>query len=237
MTDDLDEIETLAAEYVLGTLDHEARQHAEARLARDPAFARLVDDWSRRLAPLSEAVPPLEPTRDVWPAIESALTAGRRAPAPPRRRRFWDRIGFWRWTTGGAVAVAASLALYIAVAPPQGAPQTRFVAVLEAGPGQPAWRVSIDVAAQVMTVRPLGDLVVADRTYELWLIPGPEAQPRSLGLLDAADERAISISAELRTAVPRAAAFAVSLEPEGGSPTGLPTGPVVYQGAILPVSN
>ena len=237
MNDDLDEIETLAAEYVLGTLDAEARRRAEARLASDRAFARLVDDWSRRLTPLSEAVPPVEPTRDIWPAIESALTAERRAPAPPRKSRFWERIDFWRWTTGGAVAVAASLALYIAVAPLRPSPETRFVAVLEAGPGAPAWLVNIDVATQVMTVRPLGDLLLADRAYELWLIPGPEAQPRSLGLLDAADERAIAISAELGAAMPQAAAFAVSLEPEGGSPTGLPTGPVVYQGAILPVSD
>jgi anti-sigma-K factor RskA len=30
--------------------------------------------------------------------------------------------------------------------------------------------------------------------------------------------------------------LAVSLEPEGGSPTGLPTGPVLYSGPVLPVS-
>jgi len=237
MSDELDDIEALAAEYVLGTLDLEQRQEAEARMASDAAFAHLVEYWSRRLTPMSEVVPPVEPSRDVWPAIERALTAGRREPAQRRPSRFWERIAFWRWTTGGAVAVAASLALYIAVTPLTRAPETRYVAVLESGPGMPAWMVSVDLAKRQMTVRPLGELALADRSYELWLIPGPTARPRSLGLLDAAADRAIPISADLGAAVPQSVAFAVSLEPEGGSTTGLPTGPVLYQGTILPVSD
>ena len=63
MNDELDEIEVLAAEYVLGTLDLEARRRAEARLASDRAFARLVEDWTRRLAPLSDASMSSTPAR------------------------------------------------------------------------------------------------------------------------------------------------------------------------------
>jgi len=241
MSEELDDSEALAAEYVLGTLDREERQRAQARLATDHAFARMVDDWSRRLAPLSEAVPPVEPPPTAWAAIEAALPAERRATrAPPRPlsswASIWRSLGFWRWATGGAVALAAGLALYIAVTPLQPAPESRYVAVLESGPGQPAWLVSIDIAARQMTVRPFGDLALADKSYELWLIEAT-AQPKSLGLLSPDDDRAIPISADLGSAVPRAVAFAVSLEPAGGSPTGLPTGPVLYQGAILPVGD
>jgi anti-sigma-K factor RskA len=97
--------------------------------------------------------------------------------------------------------------------------------------------VNVDIAAEEITVRPLGDLTLADQSYELWLVPGSSAQPRSLGLITAGSDRTVPISAELGTAVPQAAAFAVSLEPAGGSPTGHPTGPVLYQGSILPVAN
>jgi anti-sigma-K factor RskA len=34
--------------------------------------------------------------------------------------------------------------------------------------------------------------------------------------------------------VPQSAVLAVSIEPPGGSPTGLPTGPVRYKGSVLP---
>lgn len=238
MNGELNDIETLAAEYVLGTLDGEQRRQAEARLATDREFARLVDEWSRRLAPLSEAVAPVEPPRDIWPAIEAALPPERRPATASRPLSIWARVGFWRWATAGAVAVAAALAIYIGVAPPsQLAPETRYVAVLESGPGNPAWLVNVDIATQEITVRPLGELTLADQSYELWLVPGPAAQPRSLGLLTADSDRIVPISAELGTAVPQAAAFAVSLEPAGGSPTGQPTGPVLYQGSILPVAN
>ena len=43
MSDELDETEILAAEYVLGTLDREERRRAQVRLATDPGFARIVD--------------------------------------------------------------------------------------------------------------------------------------------------------------------------------------------------
>jgi len=67
---------------------------------------------------------------------------------------------------------------------------------------------------------------------ELWAVP-PQGTPRSLGL----------ISANGTTIVPRGrlaaslvkgdtAALAVSLEPPGGSPTGAPTGPVLYAGKL-----
>ena len=248
MSDTFDDSEALAAEYVLGTLDREERRRAEARLATDQAFARMVDDWSRRLGPLSEAVPPVAPPPEVWAAIEAALPAERRAavqsarpgqqrsPRPTKQMApLFERLGFWRWATGGAVAVAAALALAIALVPLRPVQETRYMAVLESGPGKPAWLVSVDIAARQMTVRPLGELALADKSYELWLVAGPEAPPQSLGLLTPDSDKAIPISADLGSEVPRAAAFAVSLEPAGGSPTGLPTGPVLYQGAILPV--
>ena len=54
MNDELDDIEALAAEYVLGSLDPTERERAERLMARDPAFARLVEDWTKRLTPIAE---------------------------------------------------------------------------------------------------------------------------------------------------------------------------------------
>ena len=50
---DSDEIEALAGEYVLGTLDADERRAAEARIVADPTFRTAVADWERRLQPLA----------------------------------------------------------------------------------------------------------------------------------------------------------------------------------------
>ncbi len=239
MNGQLDDTEALAADYALGTLDEAGRRAAEARLARDPAFARLVDDWNRRLVPMTQAIPPEAPPAHVWPAIQRAVRARREAGAGEAVAKavlpLLERVAFWRWCSLATGALAAALALYIAfepaVTPP--APEGRFVAVLNEGASTPAWVVTVDMAQKQLTIRPVAEVAVADKSLELWLIAG--AEPVSLGLLEPDRGATLPVAAVLRQAAPSAAALAVSLEPLGGSPTGLPTGPVLYQGTLLPM--
>ena len=117
MTDDLDPLEALAADYVLGTLDDAERQRVRARLSREPDLARLVQEWTARLSPIAETLPPVTPPAGVWQGIESALAAERRAHRPVQRESLFERLAFWRWCTLGATAVAAALALYVSLGP------------------------------------------------------------------------------------------------------------------------
>ena len=59
--------------------------------------------------------------------------------------------------------------------------------------------------------------------------------PRSLGLISTISPAGVA-RIELPTAADQALqnipALAISLEPAGGSPTGLPTGPVLYTGLV-----
>ncbi len=239
MTDELDETEALAAEYVLGTLEPAARAGVQQRLQTDRELGRLVELWQERLAPLAEAVPPVEPPPLAWLGIAQALVAGA-PPAAPRRRvrvRLRGRmysVTFWRWCTVAASALAAILALYIAgtsLRPPS-APSARFVAVLDRGDESPALIVTVEPAAKRMTIRPLATAAVEDHALQLWLVAGGAA-PKSLGLLDPEHATTLDLPAQLEGTVRPSAALAVSLEPPGGSPTDRPTGPVIYQGPLL----
>ncbi|HEX3210423.1 MAG TPA: anti-sigma factor [Geminicoccaceae bacterium] len=240
MTDELDETEALAAECVLGTLEPTARAAVRQRLRTDPELARLVELWEQRLGPLAAIVPPVEPPPAAWLGIVQALAAETRSAAPVRRVRVRHHgplysVTFWRRCTFGAGALAAILALYLAGTELRRPPPAtaRYVAVLDRSAATPALIVTVDPAAGRATIRPLAVKAAPDRALELWLIEGQGRQPRSLGLLDAEKETTLELPASINEAVRPSAAFAVSLEPRGGSPTGQPSGPVICQGPVL----
>jgi anti-sigma-K factor RskA len=307
--------DAVAAEYVLGTLSADEREHAEALLAIDVGFAEAVRVWERRLGELNVMVEAVEPPPQVWsriraeigevapletepPAIEAAslqpaaeptssvdaLThvatiaatllpssdrpaaeqtaaaanaqpvqtpalspAPEPAPAQPRIERNAEivslarRVSQWRLMTAAAGAIAALLAIFIAVAllapgviPIAGqSSSARLVAVLQQEPMSPAFLLTIDPQSRQLIVRRITETSGPGRSYELWVIPARSSAPRSLGLVgkDEFTERAIPSGLDLDTM--RAASYAVSLEPAGGSPSGAPTGPILFTGKML----
>src|SRR5580704_2207960 len=76
--------DALAAEYVLGTLSADEREHAEALLTLDPGFAASVRMWERRLGELNVMVEAVEPPPELWDKIKAELgTVEPANEAPP----------------------------------------------------------------------------------------------------------------------------------------------------------
>jgi anti-sigma-K factor RskA len=75
-------------------------------------------------------------------------------------------------------------------------------------------------------------VLTEEQAYELWLLPPGEA-PLSVGLLSDDASTELTLDEQLSLLVRPGLGMAVSLEPPGGSPTGAPTGPVVFTGSIL----
>ncbi len=90
---------------------------------------------------------------------------------------------------------------------------------------------SLDTGRSSVVVSPVASEDLDGRVPELWLIPA-DGTPRSLGLIDLGGVQKVSVSPTLLKLVAEGAVLAVSLEPAGGSPTGLPTGPVVATGKL-----
>ncbi len=224
MVELLDDSDTLAGSYVLGTADTNERALAQRRIAEDPTFAAAVSAWEQRLSPLAEAVAPVPAPLESWSQIERIT--GSRAEGVT----LLQRINFWRWTTGLATAIAAVLAILILGQPRQ---IPTLIAVLDDPTGRANWVLSLDRGAQQVAARPVEARVAAqtppDRSLQLWLIVGQGA-PLSLGLIDPRAERVLALPPGVDL---QDAALAVSLEPPGGSPTDAPTGPVVAQGRVL----
>ena len=222
--------DALAAQYVAGTLRGRAKRRFETLLPGHPALRAAVRAWQDRLMPLTAVVVPEAPPATVWRGIEQRLWPVEAVASQP----WWQRLAIWRGLAGFATAAALGLALFVGNPPPA---QPPVVVVLQ-GTGGTSQGVNTFVASlsgdgRALVTKPLQPVSLqADRVLELWAVP-PQGTPRSLGL----------ISANGTTIVPRGklaaslvkgdtAALAVSLEPPGGSPTGAPTGPVLYAGKL-----
>ncbi len=177
--------------------------------------------------------------------------------SPPKVERSADVIFLargvrrWRRITVAMSAIAALLAVYAAVsqfapglipvsrqAPPAvtaqvAPPPSRLVAVLQQDPTTPAFLVSVDPQSRTLTVRRVSAAPEPGRSYELWLISNKYPTPRSLGVVGASEFTSRPVPASFDADTIKTASYAISLEPAGGSTTGVPTGPILFKGRMV----
>jgi anti-sigma-K factor RskA len=108
-----------------------------------------------------------------------------------------------------------------------------LVAMLQQDPGAPAFLLSVDLRTRTLTVHRVAAAREANRSYELWLVSKRFPAPRSLGVVGADEFTQHPIPANYDTDTVNTATYAVSLEPAGGSPSGVPTGPVLFKGNLI----
>ena len=222
--------DALAQQYALGTLRGGARRRYEALLPGHPLLSDAWVQWQQRLMPLTAAIPPQTPPAHVWRRIEQRLW-----PTPERvPESWWRRVALWRGVSALASVATLGLALLLVLPGPA---QPPVVVVLQgtggAARGVNSFVASVSADGRALVTRPLLPVSVEpNRVLELWSVP-PEGAPRSLGLI-AADGVTVVERRRLPASLLKGgtAALAVSVEPLGGSPTGAPTGPVIYAGKL-----
>lgn len=223
-----DPIDELAAAYVLGTLSAGQRREVQARLPTDAALRDAVDGWEGRLLPLTALVEAVEPSPALWTRIERAI-APPRAPAKPSPwQTWWSSLGFWRavaatgFVAASVVALLPSTGLFAPAAP-------QYMVVLVAPNGTaPGWIVQTS-GANTLRLVPLGTTAVPEqRSLQFWTKADDWNAPVSLGLVQPGQPLEVKLD-QLPPLVPNQL-FEITLEPYNGSPTGRPTGPILYIG-------
>jgi anti-sigma-K factor RskA len=218
----------LAAEYVLGTLHGRARARFQSLMRYDAGLRAMVAEWEARLTPLAAAAGEIAPPARLWPAIARRV-AGARSPAG---------LAFWRALAVTSTAFMLVLAAFIGVAPRPEPPVT-MVAVMSDDQGRPSMVVSWPsmkemrephVRIKVLQEHPT---MAAGTAWELWMMPGGKAAPVSMGLISTDADQVMKLAPALAERMGDASAVAMSVEPAGGSPTGAPTGPVVFKGQCV----
>jgi anti-sigma-K factor RskA len=112
-------------------------------------------------------------------------------------------------------------------------PSAQYVAVLQKDGGSPAFILTVDGATRNFTVRRVGAQPEPGKSYELWIVSDKLQRPRSLGVIGGSDFTARTVLSAYAPEVVSQATYAVTVEPDGGSPTGVATGPIVFTGKLV----
>lgn len=226
--------EHLAREYALGTLASRVRRRMRVLLKTQPRLRQLVGDWENRLSPLAQALPDIQPPKRVWNAIQ--LRLGHRHGTD-----WWSNLGFWRSAAALASVATLALALLLMAPAPEPAPPTAMMVVVmeDLQSRVPAMTVAWEAggtAQRRLRVKVIGHAeMAADTSWELWMLPEGDAAPVSLGLISTHEEQTVVVPTQLADRLDAAKGLAMSVEPKYGSPTGAPTGPVLYAGQCVRV--
>ncbi|WP_166223429.1 anti-sigma factor [Pseudomonas atagonensis] len=210
----------LAADYAIGLMSSTARRRFEHLLLDDAALRAELAQWQESLASLTEAVPEQPVPEHVWQGITARID--------PQVLHVPEKRPFWNWLR--LSAAAASMVVLVFLGSLYNHDDARYRATLLSADAQPALKV--EAHADYLQVEPL-TLAAIDpgRSLELWAIPA-DGKPISLGVIPAGGKGKVELNEAQKALIGQPIALAVSLEPKGGSPTGQPTGPVLYQGAL-----
>jgi hypothetical protein len=203
---ELDYMDALAAEYVLGTLDVEERTQARSLLEADEAFAAKVQLWERRFGDLHLMVEPVEPDSAIWarirakmlevrqqihasqPAIAAsasettaAESASRAVAEPPSLDAIEAAIAQAATTLSAEASSAAPPPPQSEVPPAASEVRPAEATVSAAGPEVP--RAEAEVTPSPPEVPPAGSEVTPTSVFEA--TPAPASEPTSALVSDA----------------------------------------------------
>ncbi len=218
-------LDELAAQYAIGTLRHTARARFERLCNEAPAAQAARQRWEDHLLPLAQETVPMLPSSACWSAVQRRIGIASPVANAKRFRAYW-----WQ---GALAASLLGAALIIGRYTVWNEPKWQPLAVLALPNAEPLWRIERSVDTNQIHIRTVGAVsLTPSQSYELWVLPAGAGNPVSLGLLPRVGVAGHILTQVQRSLLLDATKVAVSVEPAGGSPTGLPTGPVVIVAVI-----
>ena len=230
-------LDGLAQRYTIGTLRGPARQRFSRVINELPAAQKAVENWESLLAPLAWSLQSVQPSELVWHRISRNINKQENKSQPSTSRTAW-----FASAAMGAFALFSLAGWWNALQQPpetiyqtviQTVPEAPDVAVINSAEVTPIWTARVYTKSARLDINVQNNPTVeSGKDYELWALTG-DGTPVSLGLLPKNNKASLELSADQLNALSTTNTLAVSLEPTGGSPELVPTGPVLYTAAML----
>lgn len=225
---DEQQLDLLAAEYVLGTMRGRRSASFELEMRENPALVARVRAWEARLAPLADGHAAADSPETAWAGIERRLFAdgdGAGAGARQGSGKGWRRLAL-TFAAAGIVFLASTLYLAVGTESPQ------CYAVLTDDAAQPVAVVFDRRNMRELVVLPVGSrLAGAGGSAQLWIIVGNAAVP--VGTLQPDGETRLPLDKAMLTAVMDSNARLLLTREAGPPPAaGAPMGERIAQGVV-----
>ncbi len=237
-------VETLASDYVLGLLNSSEMEAAEAEMLTNSELKAAIAAWQDKLQPLNDTATPVEPSTGLWSRIAADTQPLAQATVLPFQRprnvsntaQKTQARGWNAWSGAAIGAIAASLIFFAgprlvnfqSLVNFQTQPSRSAVAILLSPENKPGIMVEIYPGNRTVVV-PLEQVSMpADRSLQVWTLIDPAKGPVSIGLMP--ELQTASLKLDGQAEVHAGQLYEISLEPRAGSPTGRPTGPVLFKG-------
>jgi anti-sigma-K factor RskA len=208
-------LNVLAGQYVLGSLKGSARKRFQRLMLSNQKAREATLMWEQNLNNLANAIAPQAPSEKVWLRIIQKIEH----QSKPSKTVIRTKPSIWRvWSL---VATAAAIVFaFIVMQPTNPIKDVQQIALVQNKAQQSLWFININ--KQVFYVKASSELVAkTDRDYQLWMILKDQDTPISLGLLPKQGHKTLVKNIHFTTS--DITLLAVSLEPIGGSPSGLPS--------------
>lgn len=219
-------LDALCGEYILGTLRGPARRRFERALSEEPRVALQLGYWQSIFSPRYSHAIEITPSRLAWGRLASELGLSN------YRTLWYRRAGFWRgWSAAATIALVLTIG-FQTLKPTTQLPPMVAIAELSGKPGASHVAANLSPDGRTLELRASRPVLAGpQQSYELWLIPVNGKKPISLAVLGSLDARFAVPSAQIGM-LRKGAKLAVTVEPAGGSPTGIPTEPIILVGEI-----
>ena len=219
----------LAGEYSLHLLNSADRDAFDDRLANEPDLRAILRDWDEGFIALAADIDPSAPPRHLKNQISLLLFQDTKIPdAPPVRNPGRYLGGLFGALTAGVLAMLMLVALPESYLYPPG---DAYTAQIQSEDRSLIVTARYDARQRSLHIDRLEGQSPEGRVLELWLIAEGSATPVSLGVLPASQEARLRLDSTIVAQLAQGT-LAISEEPPGGSPTGLPTGAVLAVGAV-----
>jgi anti-sigma-K factor RskA len=220
---------TLAGEYVLGTLQGEEREAFKRQLSNDIRLQEEVDAWEQRFAPILLDVESVSPPDSVWEGVESRLSHQQAPTDTASATSIWDSLSFWR--NLGMVAATLVLALGVVLMTGQPGADMGSVMVVMNDQDRAGWLVAAQSEHRFVNVSAVEpSQLPAGKVCQLWM-EDRQGNLYPVGLLPHDGRRVMSLPM-----MPEAAnTFKVSIEEMEDMPMDKPSGDIVFEGKLTEI--
>ena len=230
-------LDLLIDEVALGLADDADIARLDRMAQADPAIAARLDQARQRLLALDDTADALPLPEGFWTRLETRLDAEEATTPPaapqPAQQNVVElssiRNAMHRWRATAVAGMAAALMLGVMLAwVALSRPEPAVIAVLLNDAGEAIALVEglPDNTTRITLLERQN--VAADQVMQVWTKPEEDGPPVSLGLLSTGRSSTLTIDG-LPTPRPQQL-YEITFEPAGGSPTQLPTGPILGKG-------